>query len=133
MCTPCAFTSDCTRGRRGHSGTTYKDGINAPDVTEEDGDVNKHEDIANGHRQDVCVTLAIQFIGDRTLQGVPEKGEGRRVGRKIIILSVIKMHKPKLTPLHQKPKHYQTKEPDYTWEQNFHIQTDTEIHYLGSK
>ena len=46
------------RGGEGpHCGTTYKDGINAPDVTEEDGDVNKHEDIANGHRQDVTNEL----------------------------------------------------------------------------
>ena len=32
------FTSGCIGEGRGHSGATYKDGINAPDVTEEDGD-----------------------------------------------------------------------------------------------
>ena len=37
-------------------------------MAQEDGDVDKHEDVTNGNRHDVRVALPVQLIGDRTLQ-----------------------------------------------------------------
>ena len=36
-------------------------------MAQEDGDVDEHDDVANGNRHDVSVALSVQLVGDGTL------------------------------------------------------------------